>query len=149
MWWCDEDDGGDDDDDDRDDCKCGATSGLGGKSTCWRILRFNLILLDISSFDITRLSNIHGYINAYKSCFCDSHVPCAGPVGHARRCNRKGGGNSWVYTAELWDYLCDHRHFNTTAVAAVVPCLFWYSLVKTPKIMPQWKLMGFYGVNGI
>ena len=27
MWWCDGDD--DDDDDDHDDCKCGATSGLG------------------------------------------------------------------------------------------------------------------------
>ena len=36
MWWCDDDgddgdDGDDDDDDDdgHDDCKCGATSGLG------------------------------------------------------------------------------------------------------------------------
>ena len=53
MWWCDDGDGdgddgdddGDDDDDndhDHDDCKCGATSGLG--RTCFRRLRFDLLL---------------------------------------------------------------------------------------------------------
>ena len=80
MWWCDDDD---DDDDDHDDCKCGATSGLGRANLmicCFAYLCISLHILYIFVYLCISYLQINVYLNTWEcaewvsACLLFSHL---------------------------------------------------------------------------